>query len=292
MNTKKPLLCVIGAGRVGTALATLLHAAGYAVSAVYSRTPASAAALAQQVGAAAAQSAAAAALAADLILLTVPDDAVGEATAALAGLNLRGRGAVHTSGALSASVLDPLRAAGASVGSLHPAYPFAARGADTSLVGVTFAVEAADEPLRGWLVDVVAALGGNVLNIPPGGKPVYHAALVLMSNYTVTLYALALRLLTGLGADETACQQALNALLAATTANLSALGAPDALTGPVVRADRGTVAAHLDALCRADADAAQAYRLLARLTLPLAAARGVDTEPLRRLLDERSEICG
>lgn len=287
MNAKQPLLCVIGAGRVGTALATLLHAAGYTVAAVYSRSPASAATLARQVGAAAAQSAAAAALAADLILLTVPDDAVSEATAALVGHDLRGRGAVHTSGALSAGVLDPLRAAGASVGSLHPAYPFAARGADTSLCDVTFAVETTDEALRIWLVDIVAALGGNVLNIPPGGKPVYHAALVLMSNYTVTLYALALRLLTSLGADKNACHQTLNALLAATTANLSALGVPDALTGPVVRADCGTVAAHLDALRQADADAAQVYRLLARLTLPLAAARGVDTEPLQRLLDER-----
>jgi len=286
MDANRPLLCVIGAGRVGTALAALLYERGYTVAAVYSRSPTSAATLAHRVGAAAAQSAVAAAQEADLILLTVSDDAVAEVAAALVGHDLRGRGVAHTSGALSASVLDPLRAAGASVGSLHPVYPFAARGADTSLAGVAFAVEATDEPLRGWLIDAVATLGGYVLNIPPGGKPVYHAALVLMSNYTVTLYALALRLLTGLGADEAACQQALNALLSATAVNLSALGVPDALTGPIVRADRRTIAAHLDALEQTNADTAHVYRLLGRLTLPLAAARGVDIEPLKRLLDE------
>jgi predicted short-subunit dehydrogenase-like oxidoreductase (DUF2520 family) len=133
---------------------------------------------------------------------------------------------------------------------------------------------------------MAAALGGHVLLIPPGGKAVYHAALVLVSNYTVTLYALALRLLVGLEADPAAAAQALNTLLAATTANIAALGVPDALTGPLVRADQGTIAAHLDALARTDADAAQVYRLLARLTLPLAQARGVDTDSIARLLEE------
>lgn len=285
MEAKPLQLSVIGAGRVGTALAKLLYAAGYTVVAVHSRSPASAAALADRVGAVVLQSVVAAAEAADLILITVPDDAISEVAAALASCDLRGRGVVHTSGALSASVLDPLRSAGALVGSLHPAYPFAARNTEVSLVGVTFAVEAKDEPLRSWLVDIVAALSGHVLDIPPGGKPIYHAALVLVSNYTVTLYALALRLLTGLGADKVVCQRALDALLTATTTNLSALGVPDALTGPIVRADCGTVAAHLDALGQVDIEAAQVYRLLAHLTLPLAAARGIDTGPLQRLLD-------
>lgn len=286
MDADRPSLAVIGAGRVGTALAVGLGAAGYRITGVYSRTPASAAALAQRSGAAVFASAAAAAQAAELILLTVPDDAVGAAAAALAGADLRGRGVIHTSGALDAGPLAVLAAAGAAVGSLHPAFPFATRAVHAPLAGVTFAVEAEDARLRGWLLALVAALGGRALLIPPGGKAAYHAALVLVSNYTVTLYALGLRLLAGLGADPAAAAQALNALLAGTTANLGALGVPAALTGPLVRADQGTIAAHLDALDRADPEAAQVYRLLGRLTLPLAQARGVDTEPLARLLEE------
>jgi predicted short-subunit dehydrogenase-like oxidoreductase (DUF2520 family) len=286
MDAGRPAIGVIGAGRVGTALAVWLHAAGYTVASVYSRTPASAQTLARRTGAVAFADAAAAAQAADLILLTVPDDAIGAAAASLAVADVRGHAVVHTSGALDVSALAALAQAGAQVGSLHPAFPFATRAADMPLTGVTFAVEAVDARLRGWLVDMAAALSGHVLLIPPGGKAVYHAALVLVSNYTVTLYALALRLLAGLEADPAAAAQALNTLLAATTANIAALGVPDALTGPLVRADQGTIAAHLDALARTDADAAQVYRLLARLTLPLAQARGVDTDSIARLLEE------
>ncbi|GIL08871.1 MAG: hypothetical protein BroJett033_3820 [Chloroflexota bacterium] len=286
MVTDRPSLAIIGAGRVGTALATGLRAAGYRVAGVYSRTPASADTLARYVGAAACASAAEAALAADLILLTVPDDAISAAAAALAGADLRGKGVLHASGGLDAGPLAALAAAGALVGSLHPAFPFATRAADVPLAGVTFAVEAEDARLRGWLLAMVAALGGRALLIPPGGKAVYHAALVLVSNYTVTLYALGMRLLAGLGADPAAAAQALDALLAGTTANLRALGVPDALTGPLVRADQGTIAAHLEALARTDPEAAQAYRLLGRLTLPLAQARGVDTAPVAALLAE------
>ncbi len=149
--------------------------------------------------------------------------------------------------------LAALAERGVQVGSLHPAYPFA--DVDTAISGLpgsTFAVEAQDEPLRSWLFEIVAALDGRALAIPPGGKAIYHAALVIASNYTVTLYALAESLLTGLGADKAAADAALDALLAGTVENLKAQGVPDALTGPLVRGDVGTIAAHLAALGAVD----------------------------------------
>lgn len=274
--TPPPSIGIIGAGKVGTVLARLLVQAGVSVTAVASRTPEHADALARSVGARAVASPRDVVQYASLILLTVPDDAVSDVVAHLADVDGQGRAFVHTSGALDASVLAPLASHGAMIGSLHPVYPFAdVDAAVRGLPGATFAVEADDARLMDWLVGVVALLNGRVLVIPPGTKARYHAALVLASNYTVTLYAVAESLLAGLGAEPDTVRGALNPLVQATIENLVAHGIPAALTGPLVRADVGTIAAHLRALEAVDPRLADVYRELARLSYPMLVARGV-----------------
>jgi predicted short-subunit dehydrogenase-like oxidoreductase (DUF2520 family) len=249
---------------------------------VYSRNAVRARKLALQVGAVAAL--------ADLTLLAVPDDALPVVVSAFSSTAWVGKGVVHTSGAHAAAVLAPLKASGAMIGGLHPAFPFAdVETAVERLHGATFAVEAEDEGLRGWLFGLVKALGGRVLMVPPGGKALYHAALVIASNYTVTLYAAAERLLLDLGADREAAAGALNGLLGATVEYLRGEGVPNALTGPLVRADLGTVAAHLRALRAADPALAEVYRALARLTFPMLQARGVPLEPIEDLLRQEND---
>ena len=225
---------------------------------------------------------------ADLVLLTVPDDAIRATASALTGFS--GGAAIHTSGAYDTSVLAGLAAQGVQVGGLHPAYPFAdVDSALKGLRGATFAIEAQDEPLLGWLHEIVNALDGQALIIPPGGKAIYHAALVFASNYTVTLYALAESMLTGLGADKMVADGALNALLAGTVENLREQGIPEALTGPLIRADVGTIETHLRALGSMDGHLVDVYRQLARLTYPLLLARGVAPDEIERLLQQDVE---
>jgi predicted short-subunit dehydrogenase-like oxidoreductase (DUF2520 family) len=203
---------------------------------------------------------------------------------------------VHTSGVYDGAVLDALKAVAVQVGSLHPAFPFAsANVADGRLKGVTFAVEADEEPLRGWLLGVVDAVGGHPLLIPPNGKALYHAAMTILSNYTVTLYALAEQLLMELGADKAAADHALDALLAGTAENLRVRGVPDALTGALSRGDAGTIDAHLKALAHLDAengvdsDIRAGYITLARLTYPLLRARGVALDEIDALLKDNED---
>ncbi|MFO7322955.1 MAG: DUF2520 domain-containing protein [Chloroflexota bacterium] len=275
-----PVLGFVGAGKVGVALARLLSQRGYTVAAIASRGFSAAKTLAEQVGAEAVTAAEVVARA-ELTFLTVPDDQLAPLARQLAEDGPGGRAVVHTSGALDAGVLEPLAARGVATGSLHPAFPFA--DSDDSvrrLPGATFALEAADARLERWLEEIVAALDGRILRVPPGRKPLYHAALVFASNYTVTLYAVAEKLLQSLGAEREVAANALNALLEGTIANLAAQGTPDALTGPLVRGDTGTVAAHLDALERVDPRLAALYRQLAEATLPLLEARGLSTEAI------------
>jgi len=283
----RPVLGFVGAGKVGTSLARLWYEAGYVIKAVYSRTPAKADDLAVRIGATTAGSADEVVQSCDLTLLTVTDDAIEVVANSIQIINLDGRAIIHTSGAHDASPLGRLAARGAITGSLHPAFAFA--GADTAvqlLHDVVFALEADDERLRSWLEGMVAALGGQVLVVPPGQKTAYHAALVFASNYTVTLYAIAEGLLRGLGADRATAARALNPLLAGTVANLRERGVPDALTGPLVRGDLSTVAAHIEALTSIDAQVAVLYRQLAQHSLPMLRARQVhNIDLIEQILD-------
>ncbi|MBZ0292182.1 MAG: DUF2520 domain-containing protein [Anaerolineae bacterium] len=276
----RPTIGIIGAGKVGGVLARLLKQAGYEIGAVYSRSNAEA--LAQAVDAEVTGSSAEVVAKADLVLLAVPDDVIQSVAVALEKANWQGKGVVHTSGVHDADLLVPLVSQGAMIGSLHPAFPFT-EAAVSTLAGVTFAIEAADETLRGWLIAIVDALEGNPFLIPPGEKALYHAALVFASNYTVTLYAVAETLLRRLGAEPEAAEAALNALMVGTVANLQAKGVPGALTGPLVRGDSGTVEAHLAALEAVDSPLAEVYRLLAQLSLPMVKERGVPVDVMGKL---------
>jgi predicted short-subunit dehydrogenase-like oxidoreductase (DUF2520 family) len=286
--TDTPRLGFIGTGKVGSALARLWYAVGFQIGVVYNRSPARAAQLGTAVDAVVVDSCQAAAGGADLIFVTVPDDAVQTVAERLAEVDdLEGKGIVHTSGSLDASVLGKLVERGAMVGSLHPAFPFASdQVPPESLMGAVMAVEAEDERLRGWLVDLVYGLGCIELNIRPGRKALYHAALVFTSNYTVTLYSIGQRILSSLGTDRATAEQALRRLLNSTVENIEERGLPEALTGPLARADVGTIRAHLRDLEEFDPVLNDLYRQLALQTLPLVESRGQPIETLRNVLTQ------
>lgn len=270
-----PHIALIGWGRVGSVLGRALHAAQYPLVAVASRNPAKAEAAARLLDAHPAPPAAAARQT-DLVLLAVPDAVLPVLAQDLAAASAwrTGQYVVHTSGALPASALQPAADHGAVIGSFHPLAAFADPNATLPL-GITFGIEA-PAPLQNVLVDMARALGGYPLPLTAAQKPVYHAAAVLASNYTVTLAALASQLFDQLGVAPTDALCALVPLMRTTLGNLEQLGLPDALTGPLVRGDVETVQRHLEALDQTAPHVATVYRCLGQATWPLAQQRGLD----------------
>lgn len=286
---ERPIVGIIGAGAVGTALGVALDRAGWPVGAVASRDPGRRERFRALVPGARAFAEANALLdEVELVVLAVPDDVV----ASVAG-SLRlyaGQAMVHTSGLLGAEVLLPAMAAGTQAGAFHPLVAFADLDrALEALHGATIAIEG-DEELAAHLAEMAEAIGGVPVRVAPGSKAAYHAAAVLAAGGVVALLDTIREVAAIVGLDEAGALDIYLPLLEQTVANARALGVPAALTGPAVRGDAGTIAAHLAALGSGAPDALPVYRALLERSVRIATGRGaLSPEAAERL---RSALAG
>ncbi len=280
---------VIGAGRVGTALAVALSRAGHRIAAVSAISEASRRRAQRFLPGTPVMLPEDVIAVADLVLLTVPDDALGGLVSGLAatGAPLAGRMLAHTSGMHGLAVLEPAIELGALPLALHPVMTFTGRPDDTDrLAGISFGVTA-PAVLRPAAEVLVMEMGGEPVFIAEADRGLYHAALAGAANHLVTQVVQAADLLAKAGVGQPS--RMLGPLLSAALDNALRLG-DAALTGPVARGDAATVAGHVEAL-RTDApEALPAYLALARLTATRALASGMLTAPdAQRLLDVLAE---
>jgi predicted short-subunit dehydrogenase-like oxidoreductase (DUF2520 family) len=234
-------IAIVGGGRLGTALAAALGAAGVEVDGPLGRDvplpPASAA-----------------------VLLCVPDDQIEAAAAALPPGRLVG----HCSAATALAALAPHEAF-----SLHPLMTVTPAGAD--FAGASAALAGATPRALQVAEALARRLGMRTLRIDEADRAAYHAAASVASNFLIVVEGLAERLARTAGLDR----EPLVALVRASAANWAALGAEEALTGPVARGDEETVARQRAAVAeRAPADLAL-FDALVDATRRLAAQRMV-----------------
>jgi predicted short-subunit dehydrogenase-like oxidoreductase (DUF2520 family) len=281
---------VVGFGRAGAALATALSRAGHRVVAVTAISAASRRRVTQYLPGTPVRQPADVVAEADLVLLTVPDDALAGLVAGLAatGAPLAGRMIAHASGAHGLAVLEPATRLGALPLAMHPVMTFTGRPDDIErMAGICFGVTA-PQALRPVAEVLVMEMGGEPVFIEENYRGLYHAALAGAANYLVTLVLQGEDLLARAGVAEPA--RMLGPLLSAALDNALRLG-DAALTGPVARGDADTVAGHLSALREAAPEALAVYLALARLTADRAMASGTLTPPdAQRLLDVLAEV--
>lgn len=231
-------VAVVGAGRLGTALAGALTAAGCQVEGPLGRG--------------------ATGQGADLVLLCVPDREIEAAAAALApraGLLVG-----HCSGATSLQVLGDHEALG-----LHPLMTIPASGADFR--GVTAAVAGTSDRALAMARSLAAALGMVPVEIGDEDRGAYHAAASVASNFLLTVEDLAERLAATAGLSR----EHLVPIVRATVENWARDGAAAALTGPVARGDEVTVARQREAVTGRSAADGALFEALVAATRRLAA---------------------
>jgi predicted short-subunit dehydrogenase-like oxidoreductase (DUF2520 family) len=276
---------VVGAGRVGTALAVALRRSGHRIVAVSAVSAASLDRVEALLPGTPVRPPQDVVADADLVLLTVPDDALPALVSGLAatGTELAGRLVMHASGRHGLAVLEPATRRGALPLALHPVMTFTGRSDDVDrLAGVSFGVTT-PEQLRPVAEVLVMEMGGEPVFIAEEDRGLYHAALAGAANHLVTQVVQAADLLAAAGVAQPS--RMLGPLLGAALDNALRLG-DAALTGPVARGDAETVASHLAALRAAAPEALPAYLALARLTADRALASGMLAAPdAQRLLE-------
>src|SRR5712691_4530378 len=272
MPPKKITLGFIGAGRVGTGLASGFAQAGVEVLAVASRSVASAQAFAKRVPGARVCAPQEVADRVDLVFLTVPDDAI-EAVASRIKWRA-GSACVHCSGAAELDALKKAAAAGALAGGFHPLHMFGEPGESPDALSGSAIALAGPDALVKKLERLARALDAKPLRLPEGGRALYHAAANFSGAFVIALIRETIALWGKLGVAEAAALAALLPLLRGTAENVERLGAAGGLGSAVARGDVGTLRRHLDALAQSAPDSLELYRILSLRTIPLALAKG------------------
>jgi predicted short-subunit dehydrogenase-like oxidoreductase (DUF2520 family) len=235
---------VVGAGRLGRAMATGLRETGVAVDGPLRR------------GARCPD--------ADVVILAVPDAEIANAAAVL---ERRADGPLvgHCSGATTLDVLAPHEAF-----SLHPLMTVPADGS-ARLAGASAAVAGSTPHARGIGRQLALHLGLTPIDVADEDRAAYHAAASIASNFLVTLEAAAERLAADAGVDR----QALVPLVRATVENWASLGPDRALTGPIARGDTQTVERQRQAIQDRAPELLDLFDALAEATRSLAARSSV-----------------
>jgi predicted short-subunit dehydrogenase-like oxidoreductase (DUF2520 family) len=222
---------------------------------------------------------------AHVVILGVPDDSIRVLCSNISTGLHRGMAVIHLSGALGLDVLAPAAHWGAYPVALHPLQTVP--GVDAGLKripGSAFAVTAAHETAWQLGERLARDAGGAPIRIRSEQKALYHAAAVFASNYLTTVEAIAEQLFRTAGVADP--PSALAPLAIATLSNIVHQGPTQALTGPVVRGDAGTIERNLDALKQAAPEAIPAYVALALAAAGIAERSGRLSYADRRRIEE------
>jgi predicted short-subunit dehydrogenase-like oxidoreductase (DUF2520 family) len=285
---------LVGAGAVGSTLAIWFHRRGARAIAVAARRDSRRAAeLARFLGCAVPSTAELESRSADLLLLAVPDDALGETARELAR-RPQAPVALHVAGALPPSAIAPLAAAGSAIGGFHPLRAFP-RGATAEVEepesGLFFALGGAPSAVALGR-RLAAAIGGQAEVVSDVARPLYHLAATLVAGGIATLASTAFEIRRRAGippeADAGYALLAEGALAGATAAADPAT----AITGPAARGDLETFTLEARALAAVAPESLPVVHALGRESLRQRARIAPPTAAQERLAEalDRAEL--
>ena len=263
----------IGAGNVGGSLAVAMSNAGYPVTAVGSRAFASAQTFAGRISDCTAyENIQEVADRADFVFISTSDDAIKTVCDQVSWRE--GQGVAHCSGAASGDQLQSAVDQGAAAGAFHPLQAFnSVENGVKAIPGVTFGIEGNDA-IQSYLRGIASDIKGIPISLRPQDKVLYHVSGVLMGNLLAVLASVAASMWEKFDHTRDEGVRALSPMMPAVSSNLDSVGVPQAVAGPYVRGDIGTVRKHLEAVSSSAPEYLALYIELALVGLPFAVEKG------------------
>jgi len=296
MKSRK--FCIIGPGRLGTALAYLLDKADwvfYGAGARHMPTAEKAVAL---IGHGMATTDISQLLPeSEVVFITTPDDSIEQVCKGLSAKRVfhSAHHVIHCSGVHSSEILIAAAEHGAKTGSFHPLQSFATfQEALELLPGSYCSIEGHQETIE-VLEHMAHLLKLHTVAVNPDKKILYHAGAVVASNFLVALEDIACNLESSSGIGKEPALKALMPLIHGTVINIEKLGTTKALTGPFARGDIVTIEKHIEQIRRFCPDLLDAYVSLGRHALELGIRQGnIDKSTARKvkgLLSQSRRFC-
>ncbi len=266
-------LNIIGSGRVGRACGRLwAQARVFEIQDVLTRSHASAAEGVKFIGAGNAVGHLGEMRDADVWLIATRDDAIvpSVVTLAASGKITPDDIVFHMSGATPSDDLNPVKARGALVASVHPIKTFTDAELAVQTFPGTFCSAEGDAGALAVLRPAFEKVGAKLFDIAPALKPVYHAGGVFACNYLAALMEVALRAHEKAGIPRKASLKALEPMVRETVDAIFDKGPEGALTGPISRGDVAAVRRQFAMVRDWDSAIGELYRGLGLIAVTLA----------------------
>lgn len=232
-------IVLIGAGNVATSLAKALARQGCPPNQIWSRTLASAKALADVAGSRATSDWAEVERDADLYIVAVKDDAMANVISELCAHCRKGI-FVHTAGTMS---MDLFRGKAEHYGVFYPMQTFS-KCKEVDFKNVPCFVEASDEATLNVVMSFAQSLSDNVRFLKEADRKWLHVAAVFACNFANACNAMAAEVLERHGLDFGVMLPLIDEMVA----KLHHMHPREAQTGPASRGDAAVVGRHLDML--------------------------------------------
>lgn len=256
----------VGAGKVGFSLGKYLSCNKIKVTGYYSRTFQSAYEAANFTNSKAYNNLEELVTNSDTIFVTTSDDSIYDIWQNIRNFNIKDKIICHTSGAESSKIFLDINNSGAFGYSIHPMFPFSDKFKTyMHLKDAYFSIEGSSRYLD-YLCSFFEQMGNKVIKIDSSKKSLYHLANVTVSNFMLSLINSGCNYLEECGVDSKESVNALMPLIISNIRNIEEKGFINSLTGPVERADLGTIKKHIDCIKSKDV---QLYKTMSRKLLEL-----------------------